>query len=352
MIHFFPIFSAQAADTVLGRTLRDIGAPHRIFADAISLRYRTRLELLFVRLPRLARFAVRSGFLSLARSSPPPDAVVLGSDIEVLIFAAWRALLRRRVSIVHGSFIYTQRASPRVEAARHAYYRLVMSQVDLAIVHSQLERDRYRAMFPAKRTRFAFIPYGTAIESRATLIAEARALPKNEGPAVIVTAGKSGRDYATLIAAIKDLDIELRIICDLASAIPPIPEGARVTVLSQCYGPDYLRELASADCVVIPLSAGNISAGQMVLIQAKALGRALITTDTPTVRDYVTDGEDGLLVPISNPLALRAAIKKILADPSLRSRLEANASTSFDRLHSNETAIARQVSAIQDLLQS
>ena len=341
MIHFFPIFSADAENTNFGRALRKIGHPYRIFSASISFRYRSRLELMLVCLPRLAFFALRSGLISLALSRPRPDAVVLGSDVEVLIFAAWRALLRRSTRIVLGSFIFTERGKPRLDALRRAYYRFVLARTDVAVVHSRLEVERYRRLFPARPSRFAFIPFSLDIEARERLLAQAASPPTPTR--LVVSAGRSGRDYRTLLRAADGLDAAFRVICDYAGALPAKPHPANVTVLTQCYGDAYLHEILAASVVAVPLAASDISVGQMVMIQAMALGRAIVVTDTPTTRDYVTHEHDALLVPAADADALRAALHRLLDDEPLRACLGRNALATFERSHSTLGFLRRTV---------
>jgi glycosyltransferase involved in cell wall biosynthesis len=346
MIHFFPLFSKQAADTLYGEALRQTGVEARIFADRVRFNYRSRLRLLLVCLPHLAMVSVRQAWKSQVVSRPVPDIVVLGSDIEILIFAAFRAVLRRRTKIVHGSFIYTTRDNPRVEAWRRRYYRLVLWLSDIAIVHSRFEVERNRQIFPGLAVRFAFVPFGMNLDARVPLLADARAAPHKAGLPVIVAAGKSGRDYATLFAAMEGVAAELRVICDFAGVMPHIPAQARITVLDHCHGNDYLAELARADIVVLPLAVADISAGQMVMIQAKALGRPVVATDTPTLRDYAEPDVDAVLVPRGDVAALRAAIVALLADPDRRDALGHAASASYDRDHGTIGFMARMVEAI------
>ncbi len=344
VIHFFPMFSRDAAQTLYGQALREIGAEHRIFADHISFNYRSTAELLFVCLPRLIGFALASSWRSLVAARPAPDAVVVSSDIETLVFAAMRFLRRRKTRIVVTPFIFTARGKKRLDAVRRAYYAFVLRHVDVAIVHSRLEAERYCRVFPNARARFVFVPYGLNIDARAAIMAEAGAIPPRARP-VVVSAGKSGRDYATLFEAIVGLDVEARVICDFVPAIPPVPPGARVTVLGDCHGAAYLGELARADIVALPLAVGDISAGQMVLIQAKALARPAIVTDTPTIRDYAADGEDALLVPLGDAGALRAAIARLAGDAALRARLGAVAAARYERDHGTRGFMAHLVAA-------
>jgi glycosyltransferase involved in cell wall biosynthesis len=47
----------------------------------------------------------------------------------------------------------------------------------------------------------------------------------------------------------------------------------------------------------------------------------IVATDRPIVRDYLRDGESGLVVPPEDPAALRDAIRRLLAEPDLATTL-------------------------------
>jgi glycosyltransferase involved in cell wall biosynthesis len=47
-----------------------------------------------------------------------------------------------------------------------------------------------------------------------------------------------------------------------------------------------------------------------------AMGRPVITCDAPGCRETVEHGVNGLLVPVRDPLALTAAISRLLDNPS------------------------------------
>lgn len=53
------------------------------------------------------------------------------------------------------------------------------------------------------------------------------------------------------------------------------------------------------------------------VLEAMAAGRAVITTDAPGCRETVTDGINGLLVPVGNTVAVAEAMKKLISSPSL-----------------------------------
>jgi spore maturation protein CgeB len=55
--------------------------------------------------------------------------------------------------------------------------------------------------------------------------------------------------------------------------------------------------------------------------QAMAAGRPVISADTPGIREAITDGVSGLLVPPGDPAALAQALRTLAADPALRARM-------------------------------
>ena len=75
---------------------------------------------------------------------------------------------------------------------------------------------------------------------------------------------------------------------------------------------------ASVDVVVLPSYREGLPKG---LIEAGASGLPLITTDVPGCREVVTDGVDGLLVPVKDSRALAEAIARLHDDPALCARL-------------------------------
>ena len=70
------------------------------------------------------------------------------------------------------------------------------------------------------------------------------------------------------------------------------------------------------------------------LIEALSLGCAVVASDTPPVRDAITDGDNGLLVPFFETEALAERVISVLEDPdryaSIRQRARQDAITRYD----------------------
>lgn len=111
---------------------------------------------------------------------------------------------------------------------------------------------------------------------------------------------------------------------------------------------DMTGLLASVDMVVLPSYREGLPKS---LIEAAACGLPLVTTDVPGCREVVTDGVDGLLVPVRDAAALATAIARLLDDKPLAARLgeaaRAKALSEFDE----HIVIERTLAVYQELLQ-
>jgi glycosyltransferase involved in cell wall biosynthesis len=325
LVHLFPTFSNDASRSPLALELAALGVQFRLFPQLISLRYQSRLALMFLGWPKIFIFAIKSAYKSLFVSEQKPDVVILGSDIEVFVFGMLRAaLLNRKTKIVLLGFIYTPRSNSLLSYLRRQYFRRVFSFADVAICHSSLEAKNYANIFINCKARFEYIPYGMHVAGRESVGSS----PIK--PPYILSAGRSGRDYKSLVEAVRGQDLQLHIVCDSTQALLGLDLPDNVTVLRNCYGGDYIREIAGSSLIVIPLAVGDISAGQMVMLQAMAFSKPIVMTDTPSIREYVQHQVNALLVNPADPQALRQSIAEVIANPELAEQLGSNGFNTFE----------------------
>ncbi len=165
----------------------------------------------------------------------------------------------------------------------------------------------------------------------------------------ICTAGLEFRDYATLIEAVKGLQVELNIT--VASQWSKRKNTVLQTELPsnvhiKSYSYQELRDLyAGSRFVVVPLLNVDFQAGITLILEAMAMGRAVIVTRSEGQGDIVVDrrktirndptlatlgnlnqffgdelnndiiGQTGFYVRPGNPGELRQAIEYLLANP-------------------------------------
>ncbi len=73
----------------------------------------------------------------------------------------------------------------------------------------------------------------------------------------------------------------------------------------------------------------------IVAIEAMACGRPVIASRIGGLAELLIDGETGVLVPPADPVALRQALQRLLADPAERKRMGQAARLVATRLHAN-----------------
>ncbi len=92
--------------------------------------------------------------------------------------------------------------------------------------------------------------------------------------------------------------------------------------------PSIREEIEKADIVVLPSYREGLP---RILLEAAAMGRALIASDVPGCREVVQHEQNGLLVPARDAVALKQAILRLLRDETLRNSLsDAAAKTALD----------------------
>ena len=204
------------------------------------------------------------------------------------------------------------------------------AQEQVALQSLKLPRDKVeRVLHPADRNFWR--PLG---------------LPKSN---MICSAGLEFRDYATLIAAVDGLDLDLEI----AAASPwsqrrnltedaTLPSNVRVGKRSY----DELRELYDrSKFVAVPLFDVDFQAGSLVMYEAMAMGKAVIATRTRAHQDgdILQENVTGLFVPPGDIGALRQAILRLHESPDEAERLGANARRVVEQGLNHDTYVNRMV---------
>lgn len=86
-----------------------------------------------------------------------------------------------------------------------------------------------------------------------------------------------------------------------------------------------------------------------VLLEAAAVGRAVVATAVPGCRDVVRHDVTGLLVPARDASALATAIRELLTDDDRRKRLAANARLRAEGEFAEERMISRMLAVFAEL---
>ncbi len=154
--------------------------------------------------------------------------------------------------------------------------------------------------------------------SRTLLRAFARARA-GLGPAALlaIAGGETLFDYADYRTAWeRDADrLALRV-----HRGPAPPPDADVAVLGPVPDDDMPALYRAADVLAFPSEREGFG---LVALEAMAAGLPVVASDLPVLREFLTPGEDCLMVPAGDAAALAAALATAAGDAPLRRRLAA-----------------------------
>jgi glycosyltransferase involved in cell wall biosynthesis len=117
----------------------------------------------------------------------------------------------------------------------------------------------------------------------------------------------------------------------------------------QGFAEDMPEALAQSNIVCMPSYREGLP---RVLIEAAAIGRAIVTTDVPGCREIVHHEENGLLVPARDSDGTAAAVKRLIDDPTFRGQLGARGRVVAEAEFSVEMFIRQSLDAYRRVLPS
>lgn len=258
-----------------------------------------------------------------------PDGIITCFPQLAFVSALWKRVGRSKPRLI----AYNFNLGELRPGLPQRIARMIASQIDLYVVHSPEEVQRYSNYLDIAPARLKFIPL-----QRGEI-----GIPRVERAEApfIVAMGSAHRDYPSLIKAVDRLEIPT-IIVTRASDIPGLPESPHVTFRSNMSEQECLELMAQARICVTPIANLKTASGQVTFINAMQLGVAVVATRCPGTEGYITHGSDGLLVEPFDVDDLANAIDLIWNDATYRDTLAENGRTTSRERFSDEKA-ARQL---------
>jgi glycosyltransferase involved in cell wall biosynthesis len=264
--------------------------------------------------PRFLRLATKAaGVLLRARRQGYRYVFTIESDWLTFVLAGLQTLLLIRTPRhVVLQFVMRERVPGFRSALKYTFMRWCFSSVHLFVCPSRFELEGYAAAFRLPKEKFAFVASPTHHE-----LLDRPRMPEEP---VVLSAGRTFRDYPTLLKAVAGTGLNVTIVAGRSSLDDtPIPKN--VTVHYDLPGHELTELIARCMIVVVTLEERHISAGQSVLLEAMALGKPVIATRGTGTLDYVDDMTTGILVPPGDIGRLREAMMLLAGDANLRRSL-------------------------------
>ncbi len=234
---------------------------------------------------------------------------------------------------------YGVRLDPKVDAL----VRQWLTQADCLVATTDTVAAEYKAI-GVEDARIARIPNGVDVARLRNVTDRAATRAKlgvSDSDTVFLAVGRNHtkKDFVSLLRAAAELKkrgyTAIRVVIAGLGTTPLRPEADKLGLGSSCVlieqignasaanlalPPDELVRLyQAADVFVLPSITETFG---IVLVEAMAAGLPIITTDAPGCRDIIRRGQDGIMVPPSQPALLANAMERVMRNPALAAGLK------------------------------
>ena len=233
------------------------------------------------------------------------EYIVAWQQFYGLLLAFWMRVfhIKKKNKLIVMTFIYKKRKG-LVGKLYFQFIKYIVDSlyIDKFVCFSKHECEMYSSMFNVPRSKFEYC--GLTIEDEYSKYSS-----KIQKGDFYLSAGRSNRDYEYLCSEFKEIPNErVIILCDNFS-IDNCPQN--VEFKENVYGDEYKLLLAQSKGVIIPLKKGDISAGQLAMIQAMMFGKPVIITKTATILEYVQDDVNAIIID-NKKNSVHNAIKRLM----------------------------------------
>ncbi|QEE25635.1 glycosyltransferase family 4 protein [Rhodanobacter glycinis] len=261
-----------------------------------------------------------------------PD-IVLGYTIKPVIYgslAAWMAGVPRRFALVTGlGYAFTGERKSALTKMIQSLYTFALSRVSKVFFQNPDDQALFRTRGILADRAPSVVVNGSGVDV-SEFAAQSLSTSGSQCFLMIgrLLGDKGVREYSSAAKAIRQIYPDVR--CLIVGWVDENPDAIGHAEL-ECWIADgsveFLGKLADvrpaiSACTVYVLPSYREGTPRTVL-EAMAMGRAVITTDAPGCRETVIDGDNGFLVPVKSVDALVNAMKRFIGDAALAPRMGA-----------------------------
>lgn len=285
------------------------------------------------------------------RGAPASVYVSLSEKVGLPLALLGTPRGRPHVLLAHHLTSARKRALHRRTGYLHRFARVVVlcrTQERYLLDEAGLPAEKVRFVYDKVDHRF-FAPLPNS---------ESEAAGNNAG-GYVLSVGRERRDYETLMASARTLP-DVRFVIVASSPWSRQSGNSQTdqelpTNVSLQRGLSFvaLRDLyARADLVVVPLQPGtDYAAGVNGVLEAMAMQKPLIVSDTPGIRDYVSPSEAAArAVPAGDDAALARAIREMRSDPAAAQTLGGNARRIVEAGRNLDGYVAAVANAVREVV--
>jgi len=193
---------------------------------------------------------------------------------------------------------------------REMVAKLAIPRADGAVVFGSNQIELLQNAY-GKDLRIFFIPFYVDVDFFKPMETHQR-----DVPTVFSCGMDAGRDFDVLLRATAGLDLQVKIKAGEPIACDPA-RHPNVSILRGFLPDEEFRQLYADASIIVVSTKETVNAGGVTsLLEALAMGKPVIVSDNPALRDYLPPADAGIVVPIGDDKALRAAILDLASNPA------------------------------------
>lgn len=210
--------------------------------------------------------------------------------------------------------------------------------LDGVIYHTAMQKEYYKKCHPWLLDKSQYIAFGTDAEFFENV--QIRRETNKERAPYILSIGYNKRDWDTLIKAYETLDTEVEL--HLLGNDSWKSDNPKIKIFPPVPVKEMMQMIEGSLFGVLPLKWFNYSYGQMTLMQQMAMGKAVIVSEVPSVKDYAKHNVDVCFYPPENVGALAEQMKILLEDSECRKQIGQEAAKTIKE-KINEKIMAQEI---------
>ena len=248
------------------------------------------------------------GCLSVLKQSNCSDTIVCWYDFQAILCYWLCVLTLRKRKIVCINLLLKDKSSLKNRMVSWLYRKALNSKSVVASVTSVEYGKHLKKKLNVKRNFFLVhdVFHDSYKYEKQVLVA------RNS----VFCGGRNGRDWKFMLEVAKAMpNVKFHLVMpkttyeEFQNELP-----SNIVAKYNLSMEDFMKEMCSCEIVALPLDT-EAPAGLIVLFQAAANMKYIITTDTMTAREYLKDGRDSLL-PNDVPVWMKAISERLGNDES------------------------------------
>lgn len=256
------------------------------------------------------------------------DVVFSGASLALPLFAKFFLRIKKPKFVWYNTY-FTNTLKRNVNSKFKLWLvKKAISSLDAIICPSTAQRN-FLIQNGFDASKIYFVPNGIDVDFMNKKKKEVELLKNTPEPFILSVGKDMGRDYKTLLEAVRNLPIKVKVVALPRNFPVNVDLPKNVDILGFVPFPDLIKLYINALVVVIPTKSENHldasdCSGQYVLLDAMSLGKPIVASMRETLADYFVNDVDGLVVKAEDSKNLEIAITKLISDTILSKQLGKN----------------------------